>query len=358
MGPLATQILGDLGADVITIESRDGDISRTMSSGPVRGLSGVSLNLLRNKRNAAIDISQPAGRSALLRVASGCDVFVTNLRSASLRRAGLEHADIAAVRPDVIYCQATGFASGSYEADKPALDDIIQAANGVPAPMPPAPGGYPWLGLPPARRGAGKEHPARGAGFWGGEGNPRGWGPGAGGGDRGAAGGRAPGGWHLKGDPAASQVLRHSGISAPPGSAAWAAHQRNSRRGRPERRGDRPAHRRRRSPLARRAAGSAMSVRADRAMSFGSIAADYDRLRPSPPPDAVRWLLPASCDVAVDLAAGTGLLIRALAGRAREVIAVEPDGRMAAGLRERSPGVHITAGRGEAIPLQDQWRDP
>ncbi len=143
MGPLATQILGDLGADVITIESRDGDINRTMSSGPVRGLSGVSLNLLRNKRNAAIDISQPAGRSALLRVAAGCDVFVTNLRPASLRRAGLEHADIAAVRPDVIYCQATGFASDSYEADKPAFDDIIQAASGVPDLMHLA-------GLPPA----------------------------------------------------------------------------------------------------------------------------------------------------------------------------------------------------------------
>src|SRR5260221_8050346 len=100
-----------------------------------------------------------------------------------------------------------------------------------------------------------------------------------------------------------------------------------------------------------------MSVRADRAMSFGSIAADYDRWRRGPPPDAVRWLLPASCEVAVDLAAGTGLLTRAMAGRAREVIAVEPDGRMAAVLRERSPGVHITAGRGEAIPLQDQCAD-
>jgi crotonobetainyl-CoA:carnitine CoA-transferase CaiB-like acyl-CoA transferase len=143
MGPLATQILGDLGADVITVENRDGDINRTMSSGPVRGLSGVSLNLLRNKRNAAIDISQPAGRSALLRVAAGCDVFVTNLRPASLRRAGLEHADIVAVRPDVIYCQATGFASDSDEADKPAFDDIIQAASGVPDLMRLA-------GLPPA----------------------------------------------------------------------------------------------------------------------------------------------------------------------------------------------------------------
>jgi crotonobetainyl-CoA:carnitine CoA-transferase CaiB-like acyl-CoA transferase len=143
MGPLATQILGDLGADVICVESRDGDINRTMSSGPVRGLSGVSLNLLRNKRNITIDLSHPAGRDALLRVATGCDVFVTNLRPASLRRAGLEYADIAATKPDVIYCQATGFASDSEEADKPAFDDIIQAASGVPDLMHLA-------GLPPA----------------------------------------------------------------------------------------------------------------------------------------------------------------------------------------------------------------
>src|SRR5262245_61975911 len=113
-----------------------------------------------------------------------------------------------------------------------------------------------------------------------------------------------------------------------------------------------------------------MTADAARAMSFGSIAADYDRLRPSPSQDAVRWLLPSRCAVAVDLAAGTGLLTRALAGRVSKVVAVEPDGRMAAVLRERSPEVYITAGRGEAIPLKDQsahavlvssawhWMDP
>jgi SAM-dependent methyltransferase len=100
-----------------------------------------------------------------------------------------------------------------------------------------------------------------------------------------------------------------------------------------------------------------MSVNAERALSFGSIAADYDRLRPSPPQDAVRWLLPVRCAVAVDLAAGTGLLTRALEGRAGEVVAVEPDGRMAAVLRQRSPAVHITAGRAEAIGLKDQCAD-
>jgi len=132
MGPLATQILGDLGADVITVETRDGDINRIMGSGPCPGLSGVSLNLLRNKRNISLDIAHPDGRAALLRVAAGCDVFVTNLRPGSVGRLRLRYPDIASIRPDVIYCQAHGFPSDSPQADAPAFDDIIQAACGVP----------------------------------------------------------------------------------------------------------------------------------------------------------------------------------------------------------------------------------
>ena len=132
MGPLATQILGDLGADVITVETRDGDINRIMGSGPCPGLSGVSLNLLRNKRNISLDIAHPRGRAALLRVAAGCDVFVTNLRPGSVGRLRLRYPDIASIRPDVIYCQAHGFPSDSPQADAPAFDDIIQAACGVP----------------------------------------------------------------------------------------------------------------------------------------------------------------------------------------------------------------------------------
>ena len=131
MGPLATQILGDLGADVITVENRDGDINRAMGAGPLPGLSGVSLNLLRNKRNIALDIAHPDGRAALLRVAAGCDVFVTNLRPGSVARLRLRYPDVAAVRPDVIYCQAHGFPSDGPQADAPAFDDVIQAACGV-----------------------------------------------------------------------------------------------------------------------------------------------------------------------------------------------------------------------------------
>lgn len=92
-------------------------------------------------------------------------------------------------------------------------------------------------------------------------------------------------------------------------------------------------------------------------MSFGAIADDYNRLRPPPPDDAVDWLVPPDCQVAVDLAAGTGLLSRALASRAGKVIAVEPDQRMAAVLRASSPAVQVMEGRGEAIPLPDASAD-
>ena len=100
-----------------------------------------------------------------------------------------------------------------------------------------------------------------------------------------------------------------------------------------------------------------VASQAERAQSFGTIAGDYDRLRPAPPAAAVSWLLPGRAGVVVDLAAGTGLLSRALAQRADRVIAVEPDRRMAAVLRARSPMVTMLNGRGEAIELPDASAD-
>lgn len=92
-------------------------------------------------------------------------------------------------------------------------------------------------------------------------------------------------------------------------------------------------------------------------MSFGAIADEYDRLRPSPPEIAVDWLVPDHCGVAVDLAAGTGLLTRALARKVGEVVAVEPDERMRAVLRAHSSGVRVLDGTAEAIPLPDASAD-
>ena len=100
-----------------------------------------------------------------------------------------------------------------------------------------------------------------------------------------------------------------------------------------------------------------MATRAERSGSFGAIAEDYDRLRPRPAEAAVDWLVPPGCQVAVDVAAGTGLLTRALAARVPDVIAVEPDERMRAVLAERTPGVRAVAGYGESIPLPDASAD-
>jgi crotonobetainyl-CoA:carnitine CoA-transferase CaiB-like acyl-CoA transferase len=133
MGPYATQLLGDLGADVISVEDVRGDTNRVMGPGPEPGMSGVSLNLLRNKRNVCLDLKQPAGREALLRILATCDVFVTNLRPGPLGRLRLTYDDVSAVRPDIVMCQACGWPADGPRSDRPAYDDVIQAGCGIAA---------------------------------------------------------------------------------------------------------------------------------------------------------------------------------------------------------------------------------
>jgi SAM-dependent methyltransferase len=93
--------------------------------------------------------------------------------------------------------------------------------------------------------------------------------------------------------------------------------------------------------------------RETRRLSFGSVAADYDRYRPAPPPQALDWLIPPDATAVLDLAAGTGAVTRLLIGRAARVVAVEPDERMRAVLAARCPEAEVLAGRGEDIPLPD-----
>lgn len=131
MGPFATQILADLGADVICIEDVHGDTNRIMGPPVAPGLSGIALNLSRNKRNVCLDLKNPAGREACLRIASTCDVVITNLRPGPLARLRLTYEDISAVRPDVVMCCAQGWPTDGPDADKPAYDDVVQGAAGV-----------------------------------------------------------------------------------------------------------------------------------------------------------------------------------------------------------------------------------
>jgi SAM-dependent methyltransferase len=96
-----------------------------------------------------------------------------------------------------------------------------------------------------------------------------------------------------------------------------------------------------------------MTDRETRRLSFGSVAADYDRYRPAPPSQALDWLIPPDAQAVLDLAAGTGAVTRELVGRVARVIAVEPDERMRAVLGARCPEAEVLAGRGEDIPLPD-----
>ena len=131
MGPVATRTLGDLGADVIFVESATGDRNRSMGTGPTAEFSGIALNLLRNKRSIAMDLKHPRGRQAFLDIAATCDVMITNLRPGPLARLGLHYEAVREARDDIVFCRAHGYPSSSDRANAPAYDDIIQSASGV-----------------------------------------------------------------------------------------------------------------------------------------------------------------------------------------------------------------------------------
>ncbi len=131
MGPLATQVLADQGADVILVEAPGGDTNRVMGPGPHPELSGIALNLLRNKRSIDIDLKSQEGRDVIRALVPKCDVVVSTMRPQVLRRLGLDYESLSQLRPDIVYCQAQGFPLNSSRAEEPAYDDIIQAASGV-----------------------------------------------------------------------------------------------------------------------------------------------------------------------------------------------------------------------------------
>jgi crotonobetainyl-CoA:carnitine CoA-transferase CaiB-like acyl-CoA transferase len=131
MGPSATQLLGDLGADVVKIETGAGDGMRWMGPWRHPGMGPLFLQANRNKRSVVLDLKSPEGKAAGMALAARADVLVSNVRPQGLARLGLDYESVRAGNPRIIYCAAVGYGSGGPEAGKAVYDDLMQAASGI-----------------------------------------------------------------------------------------------------------------------------------------------------------------------------------------------------------------------------------
>jgi crotonobetainyl-CoA:carnitine CoA-transferase CaiB-like acyl-CoA transferase len=131
LGPLATQVLGDMGADVIKIEPPAGDGTRHIGPSRSEGMASYFAMLNRNKRSVVLDLKQPAALNTLHRLIDGADMVVHNMRLGAARRLGLNYDDLARRNPRIILASATGFRAGSSLQDLPAYDDMIQGLSGA-----------------------------------------------------------------------------------------------------------------------------------------------------------------------------------------------------------------------------------
>jgi crotonobetainyl-CoA:carnitine CoA-transferase CaiB-like acyl-CoA transferase len=131
LGPFASQVLGDMGADVIKVETRDGDTTRSIGPSRTEGMGSYFATLNRNKRSLVLDLKKPVAREALLKLVETADVFVHNMRIGAAQRLGLDYATLAARNPKLIYACASGFRKGSSMQEFPAYDDLIQGVSGI-----------------------------------------------------------------------------------------------------------------------------------------------------------------------------------------------------------------------------------
>jgi crotonobetainyl-CoA:carnitine CoA-transferase CaiB-like acyl-CoA transferase len=134
LGPVATQILGDMGADVIKVEPPEGDPIRPLGPSRHPGMGAYFLNINRNKKSVALDLKRPAAREALLKLIETADVFVHNMRLGAAERLGLDYPAVAERNPRIVYAAATGFRKDGAYRDRPLFDDVIQGESGLAAP--------------------------------------------------------------------------------------------------------------------------------------------------------------------------------------------------------------------------------
>ena len=133
MGPYATSILGDMGADVVKLESPEGDLIRQVGPSRSGAMGGMFMHANRSKRSIVVDLKKPAGRDVALTLARTADVLVYNLRPQAMERLGLGYEAVAGARQDIIYVGTFGFGQDGPYASKPAYDDLVQGLCAIPA---------------------------------------------------------------------------------------------------------------------------------------------------------------------------------------------------------------------------------
>ena len=130
-GPMATQLLADMGAEVIKVEPPQGDPMRMVGASRNPKMGAFFLNLNRGKRSVVLDLKQPGDVARLDALLATADVFVHNMRPAAARRLGIDYASLAARHPRLVYAVALGFHQDGRYAERPAYDDVIQGMSGV-----------------------------------------------------------------------------------------------------------------------------------------------------------------------------------------------------------------------------------
>lgn len=133
LGPYATQLLADLGAEVIKVEPAGGDVFRAVRPGRRDDLGVAFMNFNRNKRSVVIDLKQPRGQEVLHRLVTVADVLVHNMRSRSAAKLGASFETLHAINPGLVYCYSPGFSGLGPDRDAPAYDDVIQSRSGLAA---------------------------------------------------------------------------------------------------------------------------------------------------------------------------------------------------------------------------------
>ncbi|NKC29866.1 CaiB/BaiF CoA transferase family protein [Falsiroseomonas selenitidurans] len=132
VGPVCTGVLAEQGAEVIKLESPEGDLLRKLGGkGRSPGMAGKFLNFNRGKRSLCLDLKHPRAKAVLARVAARCDILVTNIRPEAQRRLGVDAATVSEALPRLIHCSIVGFRGDGPYAGKPAYDTVIQGVSGI-----------------------------------------------------------------------------------------------------------------------------------------------------------------------------------------------------------------------------------